>query len=260
MECTVYLRPPKEAETKKVWRLKKCVYGLADTSRYWYLRVKDVLINLGATICSVDQGMFLWFNGNILYGILVCHVDDMIWGATAEFTDNVITMLKDKFCLGSENSEAFTYVGIEIIQNEDMSIKINQSSYIESIKPIYLSKERLAQWTETITDEEKSFYRGAIGQLNWVAGTSRPDISFAVSEASTNVNSATVADLLTINKTIKKLKSTPSYIIITINKTNDLILNLTPENMTQHSRIVTTTRKGSSTPTKMSKIIGRQIH
>ena len=41
------------------------------------------------------------------------------------------------------------------------------------------------------------------------------------------------------------------------NKTNDLILNLTPENVTQHSRIVTTTRKGSSTPTKMSKIIGR---
>ena len=45
-----------------------------------------------------------------------------------------------------------------------------------------------------------------------------------------------------------------------INKTNDLILNFTPENVTQHSRIVTTTRKGSSTPTKMSKIIGRQIH
>ena len=44
------------------------------------------------------------------------------------------------------------------------------------------------------------------------------------------------------------------------NKTNDLILNLTPENVTQHSRIVTTTRKGSSTPTKMSKVIGRQIH
>ena len=47
---------------------------------------------------------------------------------------------------------------------------------------------------------------------------------------------------------------------LSINKTNDLILNLTPENVTQHSRIVTTTCKGSSTPTKMSKIIGRQIH
>ena len=47
---------------------------------------------------------------------------------------------------------------------------------------------------------------------------------------------------------------------LSINKTNDLLLNLTPENVTQHSRIVTTTHKGSSTPTKMSKIIGRQIH
>ena len=37
-----------------------------------------------------------------------------------------------------------------------------------------------------------------------------------------------------------------------INKTTDLILNLTPENVTQHSRIVTTTRKGSSTPTKFT--------
>ena len=44
------------------------------------------------------------------------------------------------------------------------------------------------------------------------------------------------------------------------NKINDLILNLTPENVTKHSKIVTTTHKGSSTPTKMSKIIGRQIH
>ena len=38
--------------------------------------------------------------------------------------------------------------------------------------------------------------------------------------------------------------------IVSIDKTNDLILKLTPENVTQHSRIVTTTRKGSSTPTK----------
>ena len=44
------------------------------------------------------------------------------------------------------------------------------------------------------------------------------------------------------------------------NTTNDLILNLTPENVTQHSRIVTTTRKGSSTPTKISKIIGKLEH
>ena len=66
------------------------------------------------------------------------------------------------------------------------------------------------------------------------------------------------------NKYIKEYneKAPSKYIMYldAINKTNDLILNLTPENVIQHSRIVTTTCKGSSTPTKMSKIIGRQIY
>ena len=57
--------------------------------------------------------------------------------------------------------------------------------------------------------------------------------------------------------TLRKWVNIMTYTLI--NKTNDLILNLTPENVTQHSRIVTTTCKGSSTPTKMSKITGRQI-
>ena len=60
-------------------------------------------------------------------------------------------------------------------------------------------------------------------------------------------------ELLGLDKQLRSIRGS-------LNKTNDLILSLTPENVTQHSRIVTTTRKGSSTPTKMSKIIGRQIH
>ena len=43
------------------------------------------------------------------------------------------------------------------------------------------------------------------------------------------------------------------------NKLNDLILNFTAKNRTQHSKIVTIAHKGSSTLTKISKINGRQI-
>ena len=39
LECTVYVRPPKEAQTNKIWQLHKCVYGLANVSRYWYLKI-----------------------------------------------------------------------------------------------------------------------------------------------------------------------------------------------------------------------------
>ena len=34
IERTVFVWPPKEAKTGKVWELKKCVYGLVDASRY----------------------------------------------------------------------------------------------------------------------------------------------------------------------------------------------------------------------------------
>ena len=30
----VYLPPPKETNANKIWRLQKCMYGLADASRY----------------------------------------------------------------------------------------------------------------------------------------------------------------------------------------------------------------------------------
>ena len=49
IEQTVYMTPPKEAQTNKVLKLGKCVvYGLVDASRYWYLKFREELIKLGS--------------------------------------------------------------------------------------------------------------------------------------------------------------------------------------------------------------------
>ena len=45
------------------------------------------------------------------------------------------------------------------------------------------------------SNEEKTLNRSAVGQLNWVAEISRPDISFSVCEASTKFKQATVGDV-----------------------------------------------------------------
>ena len=86
----------------------------------------------------------------------------------------------------------------------------------------------------------------------------RKEPNVMIIHAGTN-NVRTDTPSIIVNKLIK-LQEYIIKIAPSTNKTNDLILNLTPENVTQHSRIVTTTCKGSSTPTKISKIIGRQIH
>lgn len=49
--------------------------------------------------------------------------------------------------------------------------------------------------------------RGKIGQLQWIARQSRPDICYDTGILATKVNSATVKDLVETNKIVKKLKS-----------------------------------------------------
>ena len=48
INCDVYLKPPKEAGTTKLWKLKATVYGLCDAPRVWYMSVKEVLLKAGA--------------------------------------------------------------------------------------------------------------------------------------------------------------------------------------------------------------------
>ena len=59
MERVVYVRPPQEATTNTIWSCRKYIYGLADASRYWYLKLKEELVNLSATPLMLDQGIFL---------------------------------------------------------------------------------------------------------------------------------------------------------------------------------------------------------
>ncbi len=54
----IYLKPPKEARVQGMWKLNKAVYGLNEASRYWYERVKDVLVNAGMLKSKYDEAMF----------------------------------------------------------------------------------------------------------------------------------------------------------------------------------------------------------
>ena len=99
LDRDVYLKPPKEVNDSvgKLWKLKKCVYGLKDGSRVWYFTVKSTLLRLGCIQLKVDPAMFYWFHNNKLCGLFVMHVDDFIWGGTPEFEISIIDKIRSKF-------------------------------------------------------------------------------------------------------------------------------------------------------------------
>ena len=57
-----------------------------------------------------------------------------------------------------------------------------------------------------MSQPEKDAYRALVGQLNWVATHTRPDVAFETCELSVTYNKATMADLLKLNKLVERVK------------------------------------------------------
>ena len=202
---TGYVCPPKEAQTSKIWKLRKCVYGLANASRYWYLKLREELIKLGAAPTQLDQGTFIWSKSNKPIGIMACFVDDVLWVGNTKF-ETIISKLKQVFCIGAEHKQIFEYIGINLEQKPDFSTINTQKDYIDGISAVTLTqydknpKCKLSQ-SETI-------------KLNWTAGMTRPEISFFVCTTSTRIEDATICDLISANKIVKFVNNTHTYIRI----------------------------------------------
>ena len=135
---------------------------------------------------------------------MAVHVDDFLYCGSKEFELKVITVLKTKFLISRVESETFTLLGLEVKQSEDC-ITLHQQNYIEEIE--LLSADKKKEKNELLSGEEFKELRAVVGQLLWVSGKKRPNISFDTCQLSSSLKSATVEDQLRANKTIKKLKS-----------------------------------------------------
>ena len=207
IDRVVHIKPPPEANTNKLWQLKKCVYGLADAPRKWHIKLKEELLKSGAIQSKYDEGLFYVRKDNQLIGILSCHVDDILWGGTPIFKKIIIGHICKVFLISNNDSRAFQHLGVHLKQDSDGSITIDQKSYAQSLNAIMVSSSDTSDKNRLLTESEVSKLRCAIGQLNWLACITRPDIAFDVSVASSKIKKATVEDILNVNKIIAKVKS-----------------------------------------------------
>ena len=206
MERTVFLRPPPESGcSNKLWKLNKCVYGLADAPREFYIRLTTVLKDLGMTPSRLDKSLFTFVKNGSLLGIMIIHVDDLLYAGTSCFEKDVIEPLHSIFSRGSKQIGCFTYIGIHLKQLDDKSIVVDQARYTESLKKVEIDPHRSP--ADPVSEKQRTSLRSAIGQLNWLAGVTRPDLAFDVCQLSTRVVNATGRELILVNKVIKRAKN-----------------------------------------------------
>ena len=209
----LYVKPPKEANTDKIWQLRKTVYGLNDAPREWHLRLRNAVISLGCTSSSVDPGLFFYKISEDLHGIILTFVDDQIYGGSSTFVEKVINNLKSMFFISSEHSTSFQYIGIRATQIDNKAIRIDQNSYASNLQMIPISECRAQQKNDSLTSSEVSQLKSKIGKANWIANMTRPDISFLICHISSSAQHGTVQSILNMNKLIRHIKATPTSIL-----------------------------------------------
>ena len=87
------------------------------------------------------------------------------------------------FLIGSSSSKSFRYVGLNIVSKGE-GIMVDQLQYASSLQTISINKARSSNKLCELSEIEKNEYRALVGQLNWLAANTRPDISFDICELS----------------------------------------------------------------------------
>ncbi len=223
LDRVVLVKPPKEANlTKKLWRLKKCLYGLKDASKKWYEKVKDRLEKLGFKKSAYDSGFFYFLNEKgELEGVIGLHVDDFIHCGTEFFNKKILPQVLEVFQMGKSESESFMYTGFMLNQTKD-GITLDQEKYVEGVKIPQIEAKRLSQVDDDMTGEELTLLRQMTGAINWTVRATRPDIAFEMIETSTKMQGGKVADLKAAKRTMMKLKDTAKIKIANLKDFKDV--------------------------------------
>ena len=202
----IFVKPPVEAEVPgKLWKLKKAAYGILDGGRLFYLRLEEVLSNLGMHKAHADGAMFSYVKSGKLHGLIASHVDDLFIAGDKVFRENVESKLADIFKFSKVECNSFKYCGCTISKT-NAGIIVDQQEYVENLEPIDVDVAT-EDLDRPLSQAEIKMLRGRIGEVLWISLITRPDLSFDVNRLSSEISTATLKTILDMNKLIVKAKS-----------------------------------------------------
>ena len=106
-------------------------------------------------------------------------VDDFFLSRNSKFYREVLTVLKNVFVLDESERQDFTF-GSQIKQTKNGEIIVHQNDFLRGIEELDNLPQKKYMKQEEIEKQLQSKYKGALGDMYWLATNGRPDISFDV--------------------------------------------------------------------------------
>jgi hypothetical protein len=198
-----------------VLQLLKNMYGLKQAGHNWYNCLQSELLNMGFRQSTTDKCLFIRMDC-----IILIYVDDcLIFSPHTAVLDTVIKHLGTTFKITSD-LDVSTYLGIDISKTDQGHLMLRQPGLIgkvittcglenESNEHKTPADKILYSTSPNDTPRELQWsYRQVIGMLNYIAATTRPDISFAVHQCARFSANPNRSHELAVKRIVRYLKGT----------------------------------------------------
>lgn len=220
---------PSKFRRGHVYKLRKALYGLRQSPKCWFLKLRGVLINkLVYTQLKTDGCIFIKSHTNgteIILTIIICYVDDIIFiSSNQETQDKEILWFLREF--DGTKEELHWYLAVRI-QSKRNTLEFSQRSYIRRSLEEYDFEDintfdtplQANFYDELMNHKDDPIlidnrYRNMIGTLQFLANRTRPDVATAYSVLS-QYNAKPNAFLLKcIKRVYGYLKGTDEYKLV----------------------------------------------
>lgn len=203
--------------TNHICKLKKAIYGLCQAARQFYIRLDEILTEIGYVRVGIDWALWLGKDGSCI----ASHVDDMAACGSPEQLDSAADHIR-KYLDLKDFGEISRYLGINITRRGNDYL-LSQDHYIESLLEEYdmvqchlvstpmLSLDSLKDSESDsglLDDNLKKKYQSLVGSLLYLVHGTRPDISFSVIRLSQYSSKPRMVHWIALKRILRYLKGT----------------------------------------------------
>jgi hypothetical protein len=232
----VIVRPPPGCPFSKpgeLWLLNKCLYGLRRSPKHWYDALCQALKEIGMTPTAHDPCVFtgtLIPGGPLLY--LGVYVDDFTYFSESDEVERVFEAALSSKLQIDWMGEVGWFLGKayewEILEDDRLCVTITQTAKIEAmledldmsdcnpVKSPYRSGLTIDSIPHDGLPPESKMdivkpYQRAVGGLNWLATSTRPDLCVCVSLLSQFSHNPSAGHLDGVKHVLRYLQGTKDY-------------------------------------------------
>lgn len=222
LEETIFMQIPvgfsDSTHSGQVLKLKKAIYGLKQSSRAWYKKVDECLLNIGYVKSKIEPCLYIKSVGSSKT-IVTLYVDDFfVFSNNKTETNHLKSMLGKNFVL-KDLGIVKECLGMSVnFDKENCSVTLSQEKYIDKLlskfnmtdcKTVNTPMEvNLKCKKENINCNSQNPYQQLIGSLMYLVVMTRPDIAYAVSYLSQFNNCNTEEHWVYAKRILRYLKKT----------------------------------------------------